>query len=115
VNDHDLAAGGQPGRAAYEAYERAASGDPGYRPYPWQDVDPRGRRNWDAAAHAAIAAVDDWDHHHQAVISECEDLRDLVREILAAFDPSKGDGYRARVGQVQIARWRDRAGLEERQ
>lgn len=41
------------------------------------------------------------------------DLRDLAAEILAAFDASKGDGYRARVGQVQIAKWRERAGLEE--
>ena len=56
VNGAALPAGTDAGQAAFEAYERAASGDPGYRPYPWQDVDPRGRRNWDAAAQAAIVA-----------------------------------------------------------
>lgn len=42
-----------------------------------------------------------------------EDLGVLVAEILAVFDPSKGDGYRARVGYVQITNWRKRAGIEE--
>lgn len=46
-----------PGQAAYEGYERAVSGDPGYKPFPWGQVDRRGRRNWDAAAAAASQAA----------------------------------------------------------
>jgi hypothetical protein len=37
-------------------------------------------------------------------------LRELVAEILGHFGPS-GSGCTARVGQVQIAKWRTRAGL----
>jgi hypothetical protein len=42
--------------------------------------------------------------------SDLNRLRDLLAEILAEFDASKGDGYRARVGQVKYAGWRRRAG-----
>lgn len=34
-------------------------------------------------------------------------LRALAGEILAEFSNAKGDGYRARVGQVRYAKWRD--------
>jgi hypothetical protein len=43
--------------------------------------------------------------------AECEELRALVAEILAVFGPS-GSGMTARVGQVQIAKWGARAGIE---
>lgn len=46
-----------------------------------------------------------------AAMAETRQLRDLAAEILAAFGPS-GSGHTARVGQVQIRRWRERAGLE---
>ncbi len=36
--------------------------------------------------------------------------RNVVAEILDCFGPS-GSGHTARVGQVQIAKWRTRAGL----
>lgn len=35
--------------------------------------------------------------------------RVLHEEVLAAFDAGKGDGYRARVGQVRYGQWRERA------
>lgn len=38
-------------------------------------------------------------------------LRALVAEILGVFGPS-GSGHTARVGQIQIAKWKKRAGLE---
>lgn len=38
--------------------------------------------------------------------------RAFIAEILAEFDPGKGDGYRARVGQVKYAGWKRRAGIE---
>jgi len=44
-------------------------------------------------------------------ITEARALRALVAEILSRFGPS-GSGHTARVGQVQITRWRTRAGLE---
>jgi len=43
-------------------------------------------------------------------IGETRELRDLIDEILGHFGPS-GSGHTARVGQVQIAKWRTRAGL----
>jgi hypothetical protein len=45
-----------------------------------------------------------------AAITETRALRALAAEILAAFGPS-GSGHTARVGQVQIRKWRERAGL----
>jgi len=44
--------------------------------------------------------------------AENTELRKLVAEILSVFGPT-GSGHTARVGQVQIAKWRRRAGLEE--
>jgi hypothetical protein len=41
---------------------------------------------------------------------QLEDVRAVVAEILDAFGPS-GSGHTARVGMVQIAKWRTRAGL----
>ena len=38
-----------------------------------------------------------------------QELEKLAAEILASFTRT-GAGYRARVGQVQIARWRDQLG-----
>lgn len=46
-----------------------------------------------------------------AAMAETRGLRELVIDMLTAFTVT-GDGHRARVGQVQIARWRKRAGLE---
>jgi hypothetical protein len=64
---------------------------------------------------ADVAAVKAW-HPHDipaelgAAMAETRQLRGLVAEILGHFGPS-GSGHTARVGQVQIAKWRDRAGL----
>lgn len=44
--------------------------------------------------------------------SDLTQLRALAAEILAAFGPS-GSGHTARIGQVQHAKWRERAGLSE--
>jgi hypothetical protein len=41
---------------------------------------------------------------------QLEDVRNVITDMLAAFSPS-GSGHTARVGQVQIAKWRTRAGL----
>jgi hypothetical protein len=71
--------GRTPGQAAFEAYERAASGDPEFKPYPWEDVDPRGRRNWEAAAKASR--------------DELLDALQAVREAIAIPQPATvGDG-----------------------
>ena len=45
-----------------------------------------------------------------AAIQEAEQLRDIIKDILSRFGPS-GSGHSARVGQVQIAKWRRAAGL----
>ena len=49
-----------------------------------------------------------------AAMAESRELRALVAEILGVFGPS-GSGHTARVGQVQIAKWRERAGLKAAQ
>lgn len=46
-----------------------------------------------------------------AAMAETRELRQLVIDMLTAFTAT-GSGHSARVGQVQIARWRKRAGLE---
>jgi hypothetical protein len=45
-----------------------------------------------------------------AAMRESRLRAEVITEILAAFSPS-GSGHTARVGQVQIAKWRTRAGL----
>ena len=45
-------------------------------------------------------------------MAETRQLRELAAEILATFGPS-GSGHTARVGQVQIGKWQQRAGLAE--
>lgn len=42
----------------------------------------------------------------QAARARATELERLAADILASFDNTAGDGYRARVGQVQIAKWR---------
>jgi hypothetical protein len=46
-----------------------------------------------------------------AAMAETRKLRELVADILTTFTVT-GSGHSARVGQVQIAKWRKRAGLE---
>jgi hypothetical protein len=110
-------AGVSPGRAAHDAWWDAmppGRRHPDYAPYDDEPAENRGA--WDAAAQAAIATDDagrgDLAAQLDYANGHCADLRELVLEILAAFDPSKCDGYRARAGQVQIAKWRQHAGLE---
>lgn len=45
-----------------------------------------------------------------ASMAETRLLRELLDEVLGHFTPT-GSGHAARVGQVQIAKWRKRAGL----
>ena len=47
-----------------------------------------------------------------AAMIETRHLRELVVDMLTAFTVT-GSGHSARVGQVQIAKWRKRAGLPE--
>jgi len=47
----------------------------------------------------------------ETILRDNVQLRRMVAEILAVFLPS-GSGHTARVGQVQIRKWRERAGLE---
>lgn len=103
------AADGKPaGQAAFIAYEQAASGDPGYKPCPWENVDPRGRRNWDAAAQAAIDAAPadltdlaDWTE----LLREGNELRSELAVQRAAFEDLTGQlaGAREQLGQVADA------------
>ena len=46
-----------------------------------------------------------------AAMAETTKIRELVQDILGTFGSPSGDGYRARVGAMQIRKWRDRAGL----
>jgi hypothetical protein len=39
-------------------------------------------------------------------LAESRQLREIIDDILSRFGPS-GSGHTARVGQVQIAKWRD--------
>jgi hypothetical protein len=45
-----------------------------------------------------------------AAMTETRQLRELAAEIIAQFRPTS-DGHHARVGQVQIRKWRARTGL----
>jgi hypothetical protein len=56
---------------------------------------------------ADIASLTD---QRNRVSETADQLRAVITEMLAAFSPS-GSGHTARVGQVQIAKWRTRAGL----
>ena len=101
--------GTSPARAAYEAYWRRITDT---IVTPWGDaIPPAEREAWDAAVKAAIdtrqAQAD------ETVYAECDALRALAAEILGEFGASKGDGYRARIGQVKYQRYRERAGLED--
>lgn len=106
-----------PGQRAYEAAPRGS-----LRTAPhWVDLYDCERSDWERIGRAAapgsglapepdlpgltaqLAAA-------EAYAAECQGL---VAEILDHFGPS-GSGHTARVGQVQIARWRERAGLEEK-
>ena len=44
-------------------------------------------------------------------MAETRRVRGVLAEVLREFDPSKGDGYRARVGQVKYKRWCATAGI----
>lgn len=73
----------------------------------WADLDAR------IVAHAAechAAAQPQPAPELAAAMTESRALRAVITEILDAFSPS-GSGHTARVGQVQIAKWRTRAGL----
>lgn len=115
------AAASTPGQAAYEAFLPGG-------PIDWEYAASDVHAMWEAAAQAAIAAapyeLDSADIGEgtvwedvkaapelTAAMAETRQLRDLTAEILAAFGPS-GSGHTARVGQVQIRKWRQRAGLE---
>lgn len=45
-----------------------------------------------------------------AAMAETRELRELLAEVIDSFVKTS-DGYRARVGQVQIAKWHKRGGL----
>jgi hypothetical protein len=47
-----------------------------------------------------------------ATVVRLDSTRAVLTEVLGEFDPSKGDGYRARVGQVKFNGWCERAGIE---
>ena len=67
------------------------------------------RKAWDAGASAAITAGAPAEL--AAAMAETRQLRQVTAEVLAVFLPS-GSGHTARVGQVQIRKWRQRAGIE---
>lgn len=100
--------GKTPGQVAWEAFCKST----GFLPplSRWESKPASIRAAWEAAAQAACDHIDA--AAGAAGVRDGGELRALVAEILGVFDPSKGDGYRARVGQVQIAKWRQRAGLE---
>jgi hypothetical protein len=129
-----------PGQAAYEAYAMAAPDDLEFAE--WDELPDWQQRAIDAAAQAgyehhagpqpapsraeletamALALQDliDEDATQQpqpapelaAAMGEARQLRELVVDMLTAFTVT-GSGHSARVGQVQIAKWRKRAGLE---
>jgi hypothetical protein len=60
-----------------------------------------------AAYEADIASLTD---QRNRVSETADQLRAVITDMLDAFGPS-GSGHTARVGQVQIAKWRTRAGL----
>lgn len=105
--------GKSPAQAGYEAYAAAI----GMPTEPWEALDPVAQNALDACAEAVIKADDaergdlalqlDYANRH------CEDLQAVIADILGHFGPS-GSGHTARVGQVQIAKWRTRAGLTTR-
>ena len=45
----------------------------------------------------------------EGVMARIAELEDLAREMLSTFI-KVSDGYRARAGQVQIARWKEQLG-----
>jgi len=131
--------GTTPGQAAYEAAVRVMlDGDTPDQPsFAWDAIGSLERASWEAAARAAFKAfidappkivLTDADRPQPApelaataraaqltidrdlARHDAATLRELTAEILDHFGPS-GSGHTARVGQVQIAKWRTRAGL----
>lgn len=111
--------GETPGRAAYEAAVRVMlDGDteagriPDDGPdFAWDAIGSLERASWEAAAQAVIAAQQPQPAPElAAAMAETRGLRELVTDMLTTFTAT-GSGHAARVGQVQIAKWRERAGL----
>ena len=129
-----------PGRVAFEAHQRAEASQlrseqaraMAVAGKGWETLAPYEQRAWDVTAQAVLSqafpglkrerdeakaaaseiAERSGENAARLVLATAEtrDLRQLVDEILGKFGPS-GSGHSARVGQVQIAKWRTRAGL----
>ena len=108
--------GTSPGQAAHAAYVAARFPTPNHAGLAWKarkEFTDDQRDAWETAARAAItagapdglpAALD------AALAGRCR-LRQLADEITRTYLPS-GSGHVSRTGQVQITKWRERAGIE---
>jgi hypothetical protein len=104
-----------PGQAAYEAYVDALRSPGGYAPLPpWSDLETQA--GMEAAAQAAIEAGTATYHDGcTAVIAGLEASRDALHALVAEIlDSWAAVDDRGPAIQAQIARWRERAGLETR-
>lgn len=110
-----------PGQAAYEARQGSKArrmGGPGTASdselaaiigLRWEEL-PAGMQA-DEETGAKAAASLKQPAELRAAMGETRDLRKVAAEVLATFLPS-GSGHVSRVGQAQIRKWRERAGLE---
>ena len=110
------------GRIAYEAYAEVES-ETGLIAIPWGDELADSVKSWWQTGAEAVAAhlgalectplpAPQPERELAAAMAETRELRELVVDMLTAFTVT-GSGRSARVGQVQIAKWRKRAGLPE--
>jgi hypothetical protein len=89
--------------AATRIHVRSCPGDCGRGGEPYDsELDEAADILEAAAPHLAYAAG-------KAAGDRIRELSDLAAEILASYHQGS-DGYRGRVGQVQIKRWQDRLG-----
>jgi hypothetical protein len=65
---------------------------------------------WHAEPVAVVAPKDAVAPELAAAMAESRTRAEVIEDMLSRFTPS-GSGHSARVGQIQIARWRTRAGL----
>lgn len=99
-----------PGQAAYEALHASiARRQPGHLWVAWYAVSEINdgipgeplREDLEAAAQAAIGRAAD----------ELAKLREALADLLGEFSARAGDGFRARIGQVQMQRYLDRSAV----
>lgn len=122
-----------PGQAAYEASVAVMAGDFEHPPWRWDQLPPKHRQGWDAAAQAAIARYIEVNGRDPvdaraliaevlseqaapeltAALAETRTIRDGYRGLCEEFAPSPQSGMSARISLTSLNRHLRAAGLAE--